>query len=127
VRPRYYSNMKMPLLAGREIEESDRVGTHKFAVVNESMARRYFGQPLDALGHYFCSGAGEVTPDIEIVGVVKDARHTTVREDVRRTAFTPYLQDPQLGPVYRFGLTFYVRTWQDRKAAESTIRTAMQT
>jgi putative ABC transport system permease protein len=78
------------------------------------------------LGNYFCSGAGNVTPDIEIVGVVKDARHTSVREDVSRTVFTPYLQDPQMGPVYRFGMTFYVRTWQDPKTAESTIRAAMQ-
>jgi putative ABC transport system permease protein len=126
VSPGYFLTMKTPLLAGREIEPSDRVGTHKVAVVNESLARRYFGQPQDALGHYFCAGAGDVTPDIEIVGVVKDARHTTVREDVRRSVFTPYLQDPQLGPVYRFGMTFYVRTWQDPKAAESTIRAAMQ-
>jgi predicted permease len=118
--------MKMPLLAGRQIAQSDRLGVQKVAVVNESFARHYFAQPQDALGHYFCSGAGDVTPDIEIVGVVKDARHTTVREDVRRTVFTPYLQDPQLGPVYRFGLTFYVRTWQDPKAAQATIRAAMQ-
>ena len=126
VSPGYFSTMKTPLLAGREIEQSDHVGTHKIAVVNESFARRYFGGPQDALGHYFCAGAGDVTPDVEIVGVVKDAKHTTVREDVRRTVFTPYLQDPQLGPVYRFGMTFYVRTWQDPKAAESTIRAAMQ-
>ncbi len=126
VSPGYFSTMKTPQLAGREVEPSDRVGTHKVAVVNESFARRYFGRPQNALGHYFCAGAGNVTPDIEIVGVVKDARHTTVREDVRRTVFTPYLQDPQMGPVYRFGLTFYVRTWQDPKAAQSTIRSAMQ-
>jgi putative ABC transport system permease protein len=126
VSPGYFSTMKTPLLAGREIEQSDHVGTHKVALVNESFARRYFGRVQDALGHYFCAGAGDVTPDIEIVGVVKDARHATVREDVHRTVFTPYLQDPQLGPVYRFGMTFYVRTWQDPKAAESTISAAMQ-
>jgi putative ABC transport system permease protein len=125
VSPGYSSTMKMPLLAGREIERSDRLGAQKVAVVNESFAHRYFAQPQDALGHYFCSGAGDVTPDIEIVGVVKDASHTTVREEVRPSVFTPYLQDPQLGPVYRFGLTFYVRTWQDPKLEESTIRAAM--
>jgi predicted permease len=125
VSPGYFSTMKTLLLAGRDVEKSERVGTHKVAVVNESFARRYFGRPQDALGHYFCAGAGNVTPDIEIVGVVKDARHTTVREDMHPSLFTPYLQDSQLGPVYRFGLTFYVRTWQDPKAAESTIRAAM--
>jgi len=118
--------MKMPLLAGREIEEHDRSGTQKVAVVNETFARRYFGRPQDALGHYFCAGAGDVKPNIEIVGVVKDAKHNGVRENIRRAVFTPYLQDSQLGVVYRFGMTFYVRTWQDPKAAESTIRAGMQ-
>jgi len=125
VSPGYFSTLKMPLLAGREIDQSDRMGTHKVAVVNESFAHRYFGRPQDALGHYFCSGAGDVTPDIEIVGVVKDARHTTVRESVRRTVFTPYMQDPGLDPVYRFGLTFYVRTRQDAELAKLTIGAAM--
>ena len=126
VSPEYFATMRMPLLAGREIEGSDRAGTHKVAVVNESFARRYFGRPQDALGHYFCAGAGNVTPDIEIVGVVRDAKHTTLREKTRWTVFTPYLQDSELGPLYRFGLTFYVRTWRDPKAAEFTIRAAMQ-
>ena len=126
VGPGYLSTLKMPLLAGREIGESDRAGTPKVAVVNETFARRYFGQPENALGRFFCSGAGNVTPDIEIVGVVKDSRHTTVRQNVRRTVFTPYLQDSDQGAVYRFGMTFYVRTREDTKAAESTIRAAMQ-
>ncbi len=125
VSPGYFSTLNMPLLAGRAIEASDRLGTHKVADVNESFARRYFGRPQDALGHYFCAGAGTVTPDIEIVGVVKDARHTTVRENVRLTVFTPYLQDSQMGASFRMGLTFYVRTLQEPKFAESTIRSAM--
>jgi putative ABC transport system permease protein len=126
VGPVYFSTLKMPLLAGREISDSDRLGTHKVAVVNESFARHYFGQPQDALGRYFCGGAGRVTPDIEIVGVVKDARHTTVRATPLHTVFTPYQQDTEPGHAYAFGLTFYVRTWQEPKAAESTIRAAMQ-
>ena len=125
VSPGYFSTMQMQLLAGREVDQSDRMGTHKVAVVNESFARHYFERPQDALGRYFCSGAGDVTPDIEIVGVVRDARHTTVREGVRHSVFTPYLQDPTLGPVYRFGMTFYVRTRQDARAAKSTIGAAI--
>lgn len=126
VSARYFSTMNMPLIAGREIEQRDRAGAHKIAVVNESFAMRYFARPEDALGHYFCSGAGDVTPDIEIVGVVKDAKHTTVRDKIRRTVFTPYLQDQQLGPLGRFGLTFYVRTWETPEAAEATIRATIE-
>jgi len=122
VSPGYFSVMGMPLLVGRELSESDRAGTEKVAVVNESFARHFFGAPDRALGHYFANGGGNVKPDIEIVGVVKDAKHSTIRGEVRRTVFTPYLQLTDPG-----AMTFYVRTIQAPEAAESTIRQALQT
>jgi putative ABC transport system permease protein len=120
----FLSTMKMPLLAGREINDRDQAGSQKVGVVNETFARHFFGQPQNALGHYFCRGAGDVKPDIEIVGVVADSKHTTIQEPILRSVFTPYLQEPNLDRM-SFGMTFYVRAWQDPKAAESTIRTAM--
>ena len=122
VSPGYFSTMGMPLIAGRELSEQDRDGAQKVAVVNESFARHYFGEPQRAVGHYYCNGAGNVKPDTEIVGVVKDAKHTGVRPEIVRTIFTPYLQDSNLG-----AMTFYVRTWQSPESAEATIRRAMQT
>jgi predicted permease len=113
----YFSSMGMPLLAGRELSDADRGGTQKVAVVNESFARHYFGDPLHALQHYL----GEEKAEIEIVGVVKDAKHSGVRREVKRTVFTPYLQGTDPGPM-----TFYVRTWQAPESAEATIRRAMQ-
>jgi predicted permease len=113
----YFSSMGMPLLAGRELSDADRGGTQKVAVVNESLARHYFGDPVDALQH----SLGEAKADIEIVGVVKDAKHFGVRREVRRTMFTPYLQETDPG-----AMTFYVRTWQAPQSAEATIRRAMQ-
>jgi predicted permease len=125
VSPGFFSTMKIPLLAGRVIDERDRGNTQKVAVVNEAFARHFFGQPQNALGHYFCRGAGDVKPDTEIVGVVADSKHTTIQEPILRTVFTPYVQDANLDQ-FSFGMTFYVRTWQDPKAAESTVRAAMQ-
>jgi len=122
VSPGYFSTMGMPLLAGREFGDQDHDGTQKVAVVNESFARHYFEEPQQAIGHSYGNGRGKVTTDIEIIGVVKDAKHTGVRDDVVRTAFTPYLQEANLG-----GMTFYVRTWQPPESAEATIRRAMQT
>jgi putative ABC transport system permease protein len=121
VSPGYFSTMGMPLLAGRELNDQDRAGTHRVAVVNESFARHFFGNPQQALGHYLGNGGGQVKTDIEIVGVVKDARHTGVRQEILRTVFTPYLQEPILR-----GMAFYVRTWQAPEAAEATIQRAMQ-
>jgi len=122
VSPGYFSTMGMPLLAGRAFGDQDHDGTQKVAVVNESFARHYFEEPQQAIGHSYGNGRGKVTTDIEIIGVVKDAKHTGVRDDVVRTAFTPYLQEANLG-----GMTFYVRTWQPPESAEATIRRAMQT
>jgi putative ABC transport system permease protein len=121
VSPGYFSSMGMPLLAGREFSDADRAGTQKVAVVNESFARHYFEDPQHALEHYLSSGVGSVKPDIEIVGVVKDAKHRGVRQNVKRTEFTPYLQVADPG-----GMTFYIRTWQSPESAEATIRSAMQ-
>jgi predicted permease len=121
VSPGYFSAMGMPLLAGRDFTYQDREGTHKVAVVNEIFARHYFGEPQRAIGNYYCKGAGDVKPDTEIVGVVRDAKHTSVREEIKRTTFTPYLQEPNPG-----AMTFYVRSWQSPESAEGTIRNAMQ-
>ncbi len=122
VSPGYFSTMGMPLLAGRDFTDQDRDGTHKVAVVNESFARHYFGEPQLAIGHYYGKGGGQVAIDTEIIGVVKDAKHTGVRQAITRTTFTPYLQGPNPD-----AMTFYVRTWQSPESAEGTIRSAMQT
>jgi putative ABC transport system permease protein len=103
------------------LSDADRAGTQKVAVVNESFARHFFGDPQHALGHSLDSNGGEVKPDVEIVGVVKDARHTGVRQEIKRTVFTPYLQEADPG-----AMTFYIRTWQTPESAEATIRRAMQ-
>jgi putative ABC transport system permease protein len=122
VSPGYFSSMEMPLLAGREFSDADGAGTQKVAVVNESFARHFFGDAQHTLGHYLADGGGNVKPDIEIAGVVRDAKHRGVRAEVKRAVFTPYLQAKDLG-----AMTFYVRTWQTPGSAEATIRSAMQT
>lgn len=122
VGPRYFSTLKMPLLAGREVSDQDRADTQKIAVVNQSFARHYFGQPQNAVGRYFGWGAGLIKIDTQIVGVVKDAKHGTVRGDIRRAVFTAFLQDEHPGQ-----LVFYVRTWEAPEKAEGAIRQAMRT
>src|ERR1051325_9612085 len=108
VTPGYFSTLQVQLLAGRVLTDSDNTQTAKVVVVNEKFAKYFFGSPQQAIGHYFGWGGGNGTKlDTQIVGVVKDARHRTVRGDVDRTVFQPYLQD--LGPE---ALTVYIRTTQ---------------
>jgi predicted permease len=122
VMPGYFSTLNIQLLAGREIIESDNTQTAKVVVVNEKFAKYFFGSAQQAIGRNFGWGGGNGTKiDIQIVGVVKDAKHRTVRGDIDRTVFQPYLQD--LGPD---ALTFYIRTTQPPQSAQSSIRVAMQ-
>ena len=122
VSPGYFSAMGMTLLAGREINDQDREGTPNVAVVNEGFARHFFGSAPLALGHYYGNGGGNsVKTDIEIVGVVKDAKHTRVRAGILLTTFRPYLQEQG-----DRRMAFYIRTTQAPESAEASIRSAMQ-
>ena len=70
--PGYFETLGVPLLRGRAFDDGDRVGSAPVAVINETMARRFFGT-VDAVGRRFTY---EDEPDapVTIVGVVRDVR-----------------------------------------------------
>ena len=117
IGPDYFATMGIPLLGGREFTAADTAGSPKVAIINETMARRYFAN-RNPIGSHFAFGAGDrVRPDIEIVGVVKDSKHATVREEKRPFAYLPYSQEKELGSI-----TFYARTDQDVGAIAPLLR-----
>jgi predicted permease len=117
VSANYFSTLEIPLLSGREFRESDSATSPKVTIVNETLVRTYFaGRNPVGLRIAFNAGNG-VHPDIEIVGVVKDSKHTNVREVVRPFMYVPYAQEPALSEG-----TFYVRTAQDPTALVLTLR-----
>jgi predicted permease len=101
----YFDTLKIPLLEGRDFTEADGSNAPKVAIVNEEFSRFFFPGG-NAVGHYFAFGAGNVKPDIEIVGVVRDSFHDSLREKVGRFIFIPYLQDSHAGGG---SLRYYVR------------------
>jgi predicted permease len=90
----FFSTMGIPLLAGRAFNVHDTQTSPKVAVINESMARRFFPSG-SAIGHRF--GMGDV-PDhpgeIEVIGVVKDAKYTALDEGAQMAAYFPCTQSP---------------------------------
>ena len=121
IGPDYFATMGTPLLMGREFTDADRMGGAKVAVINEKMAKRYFAGK-NPIGMHFAFGAGDnVHPDIEIVGVVKDSKHSDERDKIFPFAYLPYAQDDTLGE-----LTFYVRTNQDPDAIAAALRTTVR-
>src|SRR5215216_1113278 len=97
----YFKALKIPFVAGRDFDASDRIGAPKVVIVNEKMAKHYFGTS-DVIGRRI--GMDNV-PDRTIVGVVKDAQYVNLRQDIRRHVYVPISQESQLT-----GLTLHVKT-----------------
>ena len=115
----YLQTLGIQLAAGRYFSDLDGAAAPQVAIVNERFARHFFGDSQDALGHHISRPERPET-DAIIVGVVRDVKHTTVRDRAIPTMYRPFVQ---LGKPA--ALTFYVRTWQQPDAAVSTIRGAI--
>jgi len=121
VGPGYFKTMGIPLVAGREFTRADAFGTPKVAVVNQTFAKK-FNLGDNPLGKHFGIGGGPGTKmDIEIVGVVQDAKYSDVKQKVPPQYFVPYRQEERLGYAY-----FYVRTATAPEAMLATIPAVMR-
>jgi macrolide transport system ATP-binding/permease protein len=95
VAPDYFKTMGMTVAGGREFNEQDREGVPRTAIINETMARRYWpGQ--NALGKRI-TVPGSKRGQIEVVGVVKDATAYIFQDAPQPFFYLPYLQNPSPG------------------------------
>jgi hypothetical protein len=78
----YFATMGIPVVEGREFTASDAGGGHLVAVVNQEIARKYFGRE-SAVGRHFRLGGPEGT-QVEIVGVIGATKYDRVRDSTRR-------------------------------------------
>jgi predicted permease len=112
VGPDYFRTVGARLLRGRGLEARDNELAPPVAVINESMARYYFGAG-DATGHRVrVNGV-----DHEIVGVVADIRGTSLRGDAGRRYYTPVAQGGEAESI-----VFVVRTEGDPGALAAAAR-----
>jgi predicted permease len=90
----FFSAMGIQLLEGRLFNAQDTQSSNKVAVINETMARRFFPNG-SAIGHRF--GIGEI-PDHpgekEVIGVVRDAKYDRLDEGTQMAAYFPCTQNP---------------------------------
>ena len=103
VGPGYFRMLGIPVVAGREFGPSDAVGSPLVAVVNQAFAR-HFRLGADPVGKYLSLGPPG-SPQIEILGLARDAKYASVTEAQPPVAFTPWRQDASVG-----SLSFYLRT-----------------
>ena len=103
VAPDYFKVMGIQVLAGREFTRADAPGAPKVAIVNETFAKK-FNLGRDAVGKRMRMGSGGPL-DMEIVGLVKDAKYSSVKGEIPPLFVQPYRQAERVGYI-----TFYVRT-----------------
>jgi predicted permease len=116
IGPNYFATLGIPLLLGRELTWQDDASAPQVAVVNEVMARRFFGRK-NPIGSKFAYGKADPSHlSIEIVGVVANSKSAEVAEHDSPCVYLPYLQDPKLS-----GLTFYVRSAQGPETLAATL------
>jgi predicted permease len=119
IGPGYFNTTGIPLVAGREFTEKDVLGAPRVAIVNETMARRYWAD-TSPIGRRIAFGR-DATADIEIVGVVKDVRSLDLREPQPRFIYLPYRQNDAVTQ-----LTYYVRAAGDVASTATAVRQAVQ-
>jgi predicted permease len=110
----YFATVGMRLLAGRGFSDRDNGKSPRVALVNEAAARRYFPNG-NAIGQRF--GYGKA--DTEIIGIVENARVSSVQEDPLPMAYYSIQQ----GMIYGFSLE--VRVAGDPAARVADIRRAV--
>ena len=92
----FFATMETPFVAGRDFDAHDTLQAPLVAVVNESMANKFFGSPRDAVGKTFRQGWNEISSPIQIVGVVKDAKYRSLRAEAEAIAYYPLSQLPPM-------------------------------
>jgi predicted permease len=117
VSPDYFKTLSIPLVAGRDFNDTDRPGSPPVAIVSEKMAHYFFGAE-NPLGKKI---GLEKVPDTTIVGVVRDAQYVNLRQDVRRHFYLPTTQEKALS-----NLTLHVKTDTDPRGVAELLRAQLK-
>jgi putative ABC transport system permease protein len=93
IEGRYLSAMGIPLRAGRSFDVRDDVKAPPVAIVNEALARRYFGAPMAAIGRVIRMTSATGEQRATIVGVVGDVRHRSIAIEPEPEIYRPVAQN----------------------------------
>ena len=123
VTAEYFQAMRIPLRKGRYFTEQDQRGGLGAAIINETLASRYFANE-DPLGKRITNiGANQNDGDPqqwEIVGVIGDVRHSSLTRAAAPELYLPYQQNS-----WGWG-NFFVRTTNDPTALTRSFTEAIR-
>jgi predicted permease len=117
VSPNYFHGVGIPMLLGRDIGLEDTETSSRVAVINETMAKFYFGK-ANPIGRKFSVEGMEAKGPVEIVGVARDVRDHKLKGSIDRRFYLPLSQSIGQIPV----VNFVVRTVGNPVAVAEAVR-----
>jgi macrolide transport system ATP-binding/permease protein len=119
----FFETMQIPILAGRAIDKRDVEGAPTVGVVNQIFAEKYF-HGENPVGRHFTLGGGTNATDIEIVGMAKTARYSSLKREIPPVTYTSWLQTPKNRRLQE--MFFELRTAGDPLALGNSVRQIMR-
>ncbi len=125
VTPGYFEAMGVKLVRGRFLTAADREDSMPVAVINDTMAARYWPGE-DAIGRQFMMGTDD-KPWLTIVGIVGTVRHNAIVEAPRAEMYVAHAQLPGHIRSAPRGMTLVVKTAGNPLAIAGLVRDAVRT
>ena len=118
----FFETLGTPLIAGRDFNSNDTLESPIVALVNQTMTRRFFAGENPVGKRFRMENGNKLGDPIEIVGVVKDAKYGSLREDAPPTAYLALSQTAKPDT----SLTFEVRAAAGTPTAQiSAVKSAI--
>ncbi len=113
----YFKTMEVPVMVGRDFDMRDNLSSMKVAIVNEKFAKKYLGG-ANAIGRHIGMGGDPGTKtDITVIGVVRDTKYESMRDEMPIEMYRPYRQ-----MEFVTGMNAYIRTERDPQELFETMR-----
>lgn len=122
VMPGYFQALDTPLLAGRDFTAADAAGRPPVAIVNQAFARTHFGvdNPVGRL-LYLENASGSSERQVEVVGLVQDAKYQSLREEPLPTIYGAMAQHDRLSSSVRMVIKTAGPPWNAREALVNAV------
>jgi macrolide transport system ATP-binding/permease protein len=115
----FFETMEIPIVAGRALDKRDVEGAPVAAVVNQVFAEKYFhGQ--NPVGRHFALGGKANATDIEIVGIARTARYSSLKREIPPVSYIAWIQAPKSRQLRQ--MIFELRASGDPLALANTVR-----
>jgi predicted permease len=113
VTDRFFETFGTGFLTGRDFNAHDTAKSPQVAIINETMAKKFFAGQNPIGKRYRTEDGSKLNDPVEIIGVVKDAKYRSLREEAPPTAYLPSTQ----GAFYWQRATFELRVAAGAPAA----------